>query len=356
MPNLGAYRIRLLMQHVDHPQEIFRLDQQTLMSIDGIGPTVAHSIQTFNKWEEVDRLLERTLELDCQVLTYEDEAYPPLLREIFDPPILLWVKGQAEVLETPGIAVVGTRRVTQYGKDKAAAFTEALVRNGLSIVSGLALGVDGVAHKTTLKAGGITVAVLGSGIDNIYPLSHSRLARQIVDQGGAVISEFPPGTKPDAGNFPIRNRIVSGLTLGTLVIESGLKGGSMITARSALDQNREVFAIPHSLDNQNGAGCNAAIKRGWAKLVQDVEDILVELPLGVTQNNDHKVVRKLAWKELDLDDLSVSICELLEEGPIHIDALSEKLQRPAHQLLPKLLELEMRECVRQTAGRNFELR
>jgi len=358
VPNLGAYRIRLLMQRVAHPQEIFRLDSETLMRIDGIGPTVAKSIQTFNQWDEVDRLLDLTLKSGAQIISYQDKHYPKLLLEIFDPPILLWVKGSTDVLDTSGVAVVGTRRVTQYGKEKAAAFAEALVRNGLTVVSGLALGVDGVAHKATLKAGGTTIAVLGSGIDNIYPSSHSVLARQIVDNGGAVISEFPPRTNPDAGNFPVRNRVVSGMTLGTLVIESGLKGGSMITARSALDQNREVFAVPHSLDNRNGEGCNAIIKRGWGKLVQDVEDVLVELPIERIEDGQdpNSQIQTKRWKKMELDELAVSICELLEKEPVHIDDLSDHLELPSHKLLPKLLELEMLDCVRQTAGRNFELR
>lgn len=357
VPNLGAYRIRLLMQTVDHPQEIFRLDSDTMMRIDGIGPTVAKSVQTFNRWDEVDRVLEHSQECGAELITYQDPGYPKLLLEIFDPPILLWVKGRTEVLDTPGVAVVGTRRVTGYGKEKAAAFSKALVRNGLTVVSGLALGVDGIAHKTAIEGGGTTVAVLGSGIDNIYPSNHKRLARQIEESGGAVISEFPPGTMPDAGNFPIRNRIVSGMTLGTLVIESGLKGGSMITARSALDQNREVFAIPHSLDNKNGEGCNALIKRGWGKLVQDVEDMLVELPITRTEGeSSNSPARKPRWKDMELDEVSASICESLEAEALHIDELSERMNLPAQKLLPKLLELEMQECVRQTAGRNFELR
>lgn len=357
VPNLGAYRIRLLMQRVDHPQEIFRLDSETLVQVEGIGPTVASSIQTFNRWDEVDRLLELTLKSGSQIISYQDERYSKLLREIFDPPILLWVKGKPELLSSQGVAVVGTRRATDYGKRQATYFSKELVGKGLTVVSGLAYGVDAVAHKTALEAGGKTIAVLGSGIDNIYPAKHMALARQIEESGGAVISEFPPETNPDAGNFPVRNRIVSGLTLGTLVIESGLKGGSMITARSALDQNREVFAIPHSLDNRNGEGCNAIIKRGWGKLVQDIDDILVELPVEMDTAHGSSVAKtkKDTWKRLELDDLSVSICELLEKESIHIDKLSESLKMPPHKLLPKLLELEMMNCVRQTAGKNFEL-
>ncbi|MGK7368901.1 MAG: DNA-processing protein DprA, partial [Candidatus Halalkalibacterium sp. M3_1C_030] len=247
-------------------------------------------------------------------------------------------------------------RSTDYGLKKAEEFATALVQKGLTVVSGLAYGVDASAHKSTLAAGGKTIAVLGSGVDNIYPGKHLDLAKNIWESGGTVISEFPPGTNPDAGNFPVRNRIVSGLTLGTLVIESGLEGGSMITARSALDQNREVFAIPHSLDNQNGKGCNAIIKRGWGKLVQDIEDLTVELPVTFSEENLSAIKQEAKWRSVELDTLCVSICKLLEEEALHIDRMSEKLGLPSYALLPKLLELEMLECVRQTAGKNFELR
>ena len=344
------------MQRVDHPQEIFRLDGKELMSIDGIGPVVANAIQKFNKWDKVDELLKQTEACGAEIVSFQDEAYPSLLREIFDPPILLWLKGDTGILDSPGVAVIGTRRATNYGLKQAKEFTAGLVRHHLTVVSGLAYGIDAAAHKTAVKTGGKTIAVLGSGIDNIYPGKHRELAKTIWESGGAVISEFPPGTNPDAGNFPVRNRIVSGLTLGTLVIESGLEGGSMITARSALDQNREVFAIPHSLDNQNGKGCNAIIKRGWGKLVQDMEDMIVELPVKLSEEGRSAHKEEPKWRSVELDALSVSICSLLEEEASHIDRMSEKLNLPSHALLPKLLELEMLDCIRQTAGKNFELK
>lgn len=353
---MGAYRIRLLMQLVDDPQEVFRLPAGKLQSIDGIGPVVAKSIQTFNDWEEVDRLLEKTEKTGAQIITFQDGIYPKLLREIYDPPVLLWIKGDPLVLSTEGIAVVGTRRATSYGLEKAKEFSKELAQQGLGVVSGLAYGVDKAAHQATLKAGGKTVAVLGSGIDNIYPAKHAGLAKEMVESGGGVISEFPPGTNPDAGNFPVRNRVVSGLTLGTLVIESGLKGGSMITARSALDQNREVFAIPHSLNNRNGEGCNAIIKRGWGKLVQGIEDIMVEIPVRQASEVSGEQPKEARWKSTELDELGTSICELLDKEPLHIDDLSERLSEPPHKLLPKLLELEMLECLKQTAGKIFELK
>jgi DNA processing protein len=357
---LGIQRIRLLLQSVEKPSEIFALPSDKLQEIDGIGPSLVKTITQFNDWNEVGRVLEETQRAGAQIVSFHDDDYPPLLREIYDPPLLLWVKGDPTVLDTPGIAIVGTRRASQYGLEQAKFFAKKLVEKRLTVVSGLAFGVDAAAHRTAVKEAGKTVAVLGSGIDNIYPFSHTGLAEEIIEEDGAVITEFLPGTKPDAGNFPLRNRIISGLTLGTLVAESGLKGGSMITAQSALTQNREVFVIPHSLDNRNGEGCNHLIKRSAGKLVQTTGDIIEELPLHIAiqgeQPNGHKRRRKPKWKSMDLDEESNAICKLLESKSYHIDELSAEMGVAPHSLLAKLLKLEMQQCVRQTSGKNFEIR
>lgn len=357
--NLGAQRIRMLLQGVSHPQLIFRLKRHELEQIHGIGPKTANDIVTFNEWDEVDRILKKTERIGAQIMTYWDADYPTLLREIFDPPVIFWVKGDRSVLDTHSISIVGTRKAGKYGRKMADKFARALVEQGLTIVSGLAFGVDGVAHRATVKAGGKTVAVLGSGIDWIYPEDHKGLAAKIVETGGAVISEFPLGAKPDMGNFPVRNRIVSGLSYGTLVAESGIDGGSMITAKSALDQNREVFVIPHALGHPNSVGCNSLIKRGMGKLVQNVKDIMEEIKVyyDPEQNltSSEKVSVENIWKTLNLDELSTQICKTLESGSLHVDTISEELEIESHKLLPKLLELEMKGCVIQKAGKNFEL-
>ncbi len=357
VPQLGGQRIRMLLKRADHPAEIFMMPRAELQSVEGIGPAIAETILDFDNWDIVDRLLEQSRRIGAQIISCYDEQYPDLLREIYDPPLLLWVKGNADMLKSAGIAVIGTRRATHYGLSRAGEFSARLVENGLMVVSGLAYGVDAAAHKATLQAGGKTIAVLGSGIDNIYPRKNAGIARDIIENGGAVITEFPPGTAPDAGNFPVRNRIVSGMTLGTLVVESGLKGGSMITAQSALTQNREVFVIPHSLENVNGIGCNHLIKRGAGKLVQSVNDILEELPQYEVLEAEKAVpaASKPDWKSLDLDDDSMAICAMLEENSMHVDDLTAEMDISPHQLLAKLLELEMQGCVRQKAGKNFEL-
>ncbi|HLR33289.1 MAG TPA: DNA-processing protein DprA [Fodinibius sp.] len=362
IPRLGAQRIRLLLQHVDHPQDIFRLDRGQLQTIYGIGPKTAEDIVSFDDWSRVDDILTKTERVGAKLMTYWDDEYPPLLREIYDPPILLWINGNREALRTDSIAIVGTRRAGQYGKEAAQHFARELTKEGLTVISGLAYGIDGAAHRATVEAGGCTVAVLGSGIDNIYPSKHKKLAADIVDSGGAVVSEFPLGTPPDAGNFPVRNRIVSGMSLGTLVAASGIDGGSMITAKLALDQNREVFVVPHPIGTPNSIGCNSLIQRGMGKLVQSAADILEEIEVHIDRQTGKQAdgekkagAQSTTWKSLDLDELSIRICKALEEDAIHIDHLAEQLEMKTHQLMPKLLELEMEGCIRQTAGKNFEL-
>ena len=361
LDNLGAKRIRLLLQSVEHPQLIFRLERYELESIRGIGPKTAEEVLGFNKWDEVDRILEKTERIGAQIMTYWDDDYPYLLREIYDPPLMLWIKGDRSVLDTNAISIVGTRRVGKYGKQMAQKFAKELVDQNLTIISGLAYGTDGAAHQATVDAGGRTIAVLGSGIDWIYPSDHKGLAKEIVDTGGAIISEFPLGTAPEMGNFPVRNRIVSGMSLGTLVVASGLEGGSMITAKSALDQNREVFVVPHPLGHPNAIGCNSLIKRGMGKLIQNVEDIITEIDIHIQEQRvesdsaESSRSSQNKWESMELDKLSISICKVLAEQSLHIDRLAERLEVETHKLMPKLLELEMQGAIRQTAGKNFEL-
>jgi DNA processing protein len=241
----------------------------------------------------------------------------------------------------------------------AGKFTGELAEKGLCIFSGLAHGIDAIAHKTALEHNARTVAVLGSGIDNLYPRKNAGLANEIVRSGGAVITEYPLGTNPDAGNFPVRNRIVSGMSLGVLVIESGVKGGSMITADLALDQNREVFAVPHPVLSPSGTGCNYLIKRGDAKLIQTVDDILMELPVGMdseTQIGSIQESKKRDWRIEDLDQRSQKICETLEDKAYQIDDLSDIVGIETSQLLVALLQLEMEGLVSQKAGKIFELK
>ncbi|MGF1669577.1 MAG: DNA-processing protein DprA [Balneolaceae bacterium] len=358
IPGIRYQRIKILLQQkqVKTAEDIFRMEIPDLMKIDGIGASVAREIVRFDQWDTVDRILDFTRKLNSILVSITDDEYPPLLKHIYDAPPLFWVKGNPKALLNNGIAVVGTRNAGKYGRNQAAYWTKELVRARLNINSGLAYGIDGIAHKTAIDCGGCTIAVLGSGIDWIYPEKHTGLAQQIISSGGAVITEFPPGTKPDAGNFPERNRIVSGMSEGVLVIESGLKGGSMITARFALDQNREVFVVPHQLNHVHGEGNNYLIKSGQGKLVQKPEDIYEEISISVSLNGSVQTKNKNVWKELDIDERGKEICGLLEKGPLHIDSIAEQTNSQTYQLLPKLLELEMLGAIEQRAGKYFQLK
>tara|TARA_R110000868_G_scaffold410693_5_gene699864 strand:+ start:43510 stop:44640 length:1131 start_codon:yes stop_codon:yes gene_type:complete len=356
---LGSKRIKLLAKAIDDPSKIFKLSKTELRSVESIGEASALSILTFNKWDEVDHILKETGKNKSQIITIADPEYPTLLKQIYDPPALFWIKGNPEALSKTGVGVIGTRNATPYGKKMAEKLSKEMGEEGLCIFSGLAHGIDAISHKAALDVGALTVAVLGSGIDNLYPKENAALANRIVKEGGAVITEFPLGTNPDAGNFPVRNRIVSGMSLGVLVIESGIKGGSMITADLALDQNREVFAVPHSLDNLSGSGCNYLIKTGAAKLVQTVGDILEELPIeqgDKASSPKNNLPDPKLWRNEDLDDVSKKVCEFLELGEAQIDTISDELGLNTSQLLVILLQLEMKELVIQKVGKNFILK
>ncbi|MEP1150741.1 MAG: DNA-processing protein DprA [Balneola sp.] len=359
IPGLGTKRVKHLVRECNDLENLFSFSKTQLRSFEGVGEASALAILSFKEWEQVDALISDTAKTGAQIITISDPEYPTLLKEIYDPPILFWMKGNPEALSKPGIAVVGTRNASTYGKKQTERFTTQLAEAGLCIFSGLAYGIDTIGHQAALNVGAPTVAVLGSGIDNLYPKSNAEVANQIVKSGGAVISEFPPGTMPDKGNFPLRNRIVSGLSLGVVVMESGIKGGSMITAELALDQNREVFALPHPLGNPSGTGCNYLIKKGAAKLVQIVDDILVELPIDfsggvrVTQVEETKVQ---TWRDFNLEDLSIQICEKLENGDAQIDDLADALEKNTSEILVALLQLEMGGLVLQKAGKIFQLK
>jgi len=353
IPNLGSQRIRIILQKAEDASEIFSWRMSRFLKIDGIGEGIAGEILKFNDWDSVDAIIKKTENLGAQLITQKDSYYPPLLRQIYDAPALMWLKGNPEALQKNGIAVIGTRSPGRYGASQAEEWTCRLVASGLSVFSGLAYGVDSIAHQTAVAEGGETVAVLGSGIDWIYPARNVPLVKKITENGGAILTEFEPGTKPDAGNFPVRNRIVSGMSLGVLVIETGVKGGSMITARSALDQNREVFVVPHPLNSEKGEGCNYLIKTGQGKLVQSIQDILVEIPHEAEQATE--IPRKKNWEQAELDEESLKLCTLLSEGSQHIDLIGEKTGKATYQILPLLLDLEMKGVIRQKAGKYFEL-
>jgi DNA processing protein len=359
IPGIGATRARLLMNRVDRPKDVFELSEKELLAIPGIGPQVAQSMYKFVGWYYVDQIVKRTEALGCRLMIPEDEEFPPLLREIDDPPVILWVRGDVDVLQLAGIAVVGTRSPSAYGKDMAVTFSRKLAEAGFCVVSGLAYGIDTVAHRAALDAGGATIAVLGSGIDKIYPVPNTDLADRISAGNGAVISEFAPGTKPDYSNFPTRNRVVSGMSLGVLVIETKDKGGSMITARLALEQNREVFVIPHNLTNSRATGCHKLIRESSGKLVEHIDDIISEFPDLIVETHYEKP--KLVSDEpvtpegLSADEAKIWKLVSMFNGVITIDQIGAGLQMKLPILLTHLLNMETSGHLRRRPGNRMEI-
>lgn len=280
MPGLGSARIARLVSEFGSASAVLGLPEERLVAARGFGQATARLIAEADRSDLVDEQIRRADRLGATMLTVWDEDYPALLREIPDPPVLLWCVGERPWLERTCVAVVGTRTPTEYGRAMAARFARELASSGCCLVSGLAIGIDAIVHAQCVRAGGATVAVFGSGLDRVYPTRHRKLVTSIA-QRGAAISEFAMGAKPEAGNFPRRNRIISGLAAGVLVVEARITGGAIITARLALDQNRDVFAIPGPIDASTSSGCNALIHRGEALLVSTPVQILAALGFDV---------------------------------------------------------------------------
>lgn len=357
VPGVGPSRMRALLAHFDAPSAIFRASRSALTRVDGVGAQTAESILTFDDRSAVEREMQRAEELGATLISPWDERFPTRLGEIYDPPGFLWMRGSLPEAERPMVTIVGTRRCTDYGRAQAHHFAAELVRRGFTVVSGLAYGIDAAAHKGALDAGGRTIAVLGSGVGNVYPQKHRALAQRI-EESGAVLSEYAIDADPDAPNFPERNRILSGLALGTLVVESFAEGGALITARLALEQNREVFALPGAISKDSSTGTNRLIQRGHAKLVMDLEDLLEELP-EVTVERPEDVDAETVAPEGRSDPVEELagpervLYEALTETPVHIDALCEETDLDPSTALVHLLELEFKGLVRQLAGKQF---
>lgn len=309
----------------------------------------SRTLQSFNETRnnfDLDGYTQRVEEGGVSVLTWEDEAYPELLREIPAAPPLIFVRGGFEPVDRWSVAVVGTRRLTAYGRQVTRDLVAGLVRNGVTVISGLARGIDAVAHRTALEEGGRTIAVMACGIDKIYPPEHRDLAREIIDGRGAIISDYPFGSEPESAHFPARNRLISGLSLGVLVVEAGEKSGALITSRFALEQNREVFAVPGNINSPASIGTNRLIQQG-GKLVTRVEDILEELNL--------KMVAEQAVANVVLPETAeeAALISQLSSQPVHIDELARLTGLPSSLVSGTLTIMELKGMVQQVGGMNY---
>jgi DNA processing protein len=316
----------------------------------GLEPRVAEALLTARRTTDPDREMARVHEAGAHVLTWESENYPERLREVDDAPPVLYVLGEVAPQDSFAVAIVGTRRITPYGRAATAQLASELAQAGVTVVSGLARGVDTVAHSTSIESGGRTLAVLGSGVDIIYPPENKTLARRLVDEGaGAIISEYPLGTLPEPTNFPPRNRIISGLSLGVLVVEAGEKSGALITVSFALEQNRDVFAIPGPITSRMSDGPNRLLKRG-ASCVTCAQDILDELQIGMVSEHVEAV------RSLPTDPTERMLLEYLQASSQHIDELTNLSGLPASTVSAVLTMMELKGMVRHLGGMQYSAR
>jgi len=368
IPGLGTRNAGKLLERFRTPQAIFRATR-TELEAAGASGTVAQSIASGVTFDDAVTQQEKMLKAGAALVTISDPRYPASLRDIFDPPIVLFARGRLELLQSIALGVVGTRRPTPYGLAVAERLSADLAAAGLTIVSGMARGIDTAAHRGTLKAGGDTVAVLGCGADLVYPSENKKLAAEIVDKG-LVLSEFPMGATAFPQNFPIRNRIISGMSVGVLVVEGAQYSGSSITARLALDQGRDVFAVPGNITSKPSWGPNLLIKQG-AKLVQDWNDVVVELAPETRRHLINRTRQKLLAEggassegeqtsllEDSNTELGIAARKALEklkvDASIHLDDLLEMIDDTSpSELIAALFELEMLGLVKQLPGKNF---
>ena len=358
---LGPTRARKLIEHFGTIEGVFRASL-TELEATGIQAVSAQSLGTGKSLELAQEEISKTRTASAEVVTIDDPNYPARLREIYDPPLLLYVRGALDLLTQPGIAVIGTRHPTPYGIGMAERLACDLARQGLVIFSGMARGIDTAGHRGALAAKGKTVAVLGTGVEVIYPKENSRLADQILASGGAIISEFPMGTFAAPQNFPIRNRIISGLSLGVLVVEAAEYSGTRITARCALEQGRDVFAVPGNVTTKNSWGPNTLIKQG-AKLVATWEDVWEELPsdvrLALAPTRDESPTNRTAslfGEEGEVAPHEKKILAVLKaDEATHIDEIVERLEQEvsSSEIFAALFELELSGKVKQLPGKNF---
>ncbi len=345
VPSIGRARFQTLLSHFGSMGEAWHASSDAL-SKAGLESKSVRAISAARSRVDPDTEIGRLQDSGVAAFTWEDKEYPPLLKEIYDLPPVLFVKGKLLADDQRGVAVVGTRRATTYGREAAGRLTSDLATSGVTVVSGLARGIDAIAHKTALDAGGRTIAVLANGLDSIYPPEHKALASQIVENG-ALVSEHSLGTRPESSHFPRRNRIMSGMTLGTLVVEAPASSGAIWTVRHALEQNREVFCVPGSIFSPASLGTNLLIQEG-AKLVLDYRDILEEL--NIAGINEQIPMPALVGPA---DETEKTLLKHITYDPVHIDEVGRQTGLPITTVSSTLAMMELRGLVKQLGGMNY---
>ncbi len=353
MKGLGNVFISRLIDGCGSAEKVFKTAQTSgaLTKTDGIGRETENLIKNFSDWEKAEKEVREARKRGFDIVTLADRGYPANLKEIHSAPPVLYVFGKIVEEDRLSIAIVGSRYCNKYGTDMAKSFSSGLAKRGVCVVSGMARGIDSAAHKAAIDAGGRTIAVLGSGLDVIYPPENHKLYENIA-QNGAVVSAFPLGTEPDKNNFPERNSVISGLSLGTMVVQAAKKSGALITASLALEQNREVFAAPGRIGENISTGTNFLIKQG-AKLVENVDDITGEIrALKNLKNSEESEDTQKASREklASLPEEQKKLLSLIRREPLHIDEIAEKAGEPVSLISTPMLELEIEGLVEQVEG------
>jgi len=359
-PGLGAASCRRLIDHFGGPGSVLQASAGALAQVRGLRREALAALHAISKDDIASRAaaeLEKISQYNIDLITWDDDRYPDLLRTIHNPPMVLYLKGSVAALHSPGVGMVGSRAATDYGKEIAYSFGRALAGRGYTIISGLALGIDAAAHKGAIAAGGRTIAVLGCGLDKEYPIENSKLYRDI-PAAGALISEYPLGTSPDSFRFPARNRIISGLALGVVVVEASKRSGSLITAQHALEQGREVFAIPGRVDSVKSAGTHALLQQG-AKLVHRIDDIIEELPATAAAGHmapplaDTQIMCVSTSAGLTGDEALLFSC--LDVYPKNIDDIARVANLSPQKASELLLLLELKGVIKALPGKCYAI-
>jgi DNA processing protein len=353
VPGLGCVNFKKLAESFDDPTEAFSASAEALAKLQGLDPNVVDGLRHFSAWDDMEAEVSRAEKAAIKIVPFIDPIYPARLRLIADPPPFLYIKGEIRDRDERAIAVVGSRSASDYGRRVARDLCQGLASLGFTVVSGMARGIDGAAHEAALNAGGRTIAVLGSGVDRAYPPEHDKLYQRI-SESGAVISEFPLGTGPVAYNFPVRNRLISGLSLGVVVVEATEKSGSLITASLALEQGREVFAVPGQAGASRSRGTHQLIRQG-ARLVETVNDIVEEVApqlSALAQNAENASRRALPSH---LGDEFQNIFSLFQERSLQIDEVIESSGCSPSRVSEILLELELLGYIKQLPGKKYRV-
>jgi len=349
IPGLGNVALKRLLNRFHEPEGIFRASLAELAEVDGIREDIARSIIERRYSGDPEEELKKAEKQGVRILTCSDPAYPALLKEIHDPPMVLFIKGNDIPANQTFIAVVGSRNSTGYGQKAAENIGQGLARRGLGVVSGMARGIDSSSHWGCIEGKGFTIAVLGTGADVVYPASNRKLYEQIVMKG-AVISEFPMGAPPVPNNFPMRNRIISGLCRGTVIVEATKNSGSLITASLALEQGRELFAVPGSINSFKSTGCHYLIKQG-AGLIENADDILEVLGMNFPHAPKTDTFREMP--PAAMDEAETSLYNILGDYPIHIDQITRDGNMEPGEVSSLLMKMELKGVIRQLPGKMF---